>query len=269
MMRHSDSPQSQPERRGRSGFTLTELLVVIAIIAILAGLLTPSLLAARRSAQMAACMNNLHQFGLAIESYRVTEDALPMWLSRLYTDMGKQGESFVCPYDESEGKEGARPDWIEASQQYPEVNDIPWDGADGAGFTDKDKQAMGGSDDRRTLGSRDEDVLYCSYMYEWTGEPASWYSGQYNDEGGPAGGATWRQVKDWEVSNASRYPDMEPGEVPVIRCFHHIPIRGDGEILDRHDPETGATAPDENYSVLNYRYGGNVDKSWPTRWEAD
>jgi len=52
-----------------SAFTLIELLVVIAIIAILAALLLPALAAAREKARRTACLNNLRQMAIGLESY--------------------------------------------------------------------------------------------------------------------------------------------------------------------------------------------------------
>jgi len=51
------------------GFTLVELLVVVAIIALLIGLLLPSLGGARESGYQARCMSNLRQVGLAATLY--------------------------------------------------------------------------------------------------------------------------------------------------------------------------------------------------------
>jgi len=69
----------------RAGFSLIELLVVISIIALLVGILLPTLATVRARAQGIACASNLRQVGLGFEMYHGDyDDTFPRanWMPR-------------------------------------------------------------------------------------------------------------------------------------------------------------------------------------------
>jgi len=98
----------QPEIvSGCKAFTLVELLVVIAIIGILAGLLLPMLSAARERSRQAACLSNLHQFGIATLMYTTDYKSTPpawvsstsRWMDLLKPQLPKSSGVYLCPSD--------------------------------------------------------------------------------------------------------------------------------------------------------------------------
>jgi prepilin-type N-terminal cleavage/methylation domain-containing protein len=77
------SGRFSPRRLSPGGFTLVELLVVIGIIAILIGLLLPSLSRAQQAAKGLKCQAQLHDIGLALLTYADEHDGF-----LFPTDMG-------------------------------------------------------------------------------------------------------------------------------------------------------------------------------------
>lgn len=101
--------------RLKYGFTLVELLVVIAIIAILTSLLLPATIKARSYSHKAACINNLHQLGLACNMYWSDNDEQCFsW----YYGPTNGGATYWCGWM-GPGAETTRPFDLSTGKLYP------------------------------------------------------------------------------------------------------------------------------------------------------
>lgn len=79
----------------RRAFTLAELLVVIGVVAVLIGILIPTLASVRRQGWLAGCVANLHTYGSALEHYRAqNSDRFPVALRPADARIGQ-----LAPFD--------------------------------------------------------------------------------------------------------------------------------------------------------------------------
>lgn len=104
--------QSATHNNKTHAFTLIELLIVISIIAVLMGILIPSLSRARKQARRLVCSSNMRQIGIATQAFLIDSDySLPpsschitnpddYWLNIL-SEYTQEQLLFHCPSEKS------------------------------------------------------------------------------------------------------------------------------------------------------------------------
>lgn len=73
-----------PSARPQKGFTLIEVLLVVVIIALLAAIVIPRLMGAKRAASEAALMADLREIRSALERFAADMGRYPLTLDELY-----------------------------------------------------------------------------------------------------------------------------------------------------------------------------------------
>jgi prepilin-type N-terminal cleavage/methylation domain-containing protein/prepilin-type processing-associated H-X9-DG protein len=92
------APSALRPRPARSAFTLVELLVVIGIIALLLGILMPSLGAARGQARAVACMSNVRQISVAAQMYVQDHKRYVAYVPPFNGEPAKDRKELLFPY---------------------------------------------------------------------------------------------------------------------------------------------------------------------------
>ncbi len=110
--------------RSRRGFTLIELLVVISIIAILMGVLMPSLSKVREQARFMSCRSNLRNYAVIQRMYSEDNNGdFPRSFNWLYNNAPGSGGGTGCSYHDPSKSLTLHPEY--AGLCWPYLKDFP------------------------------------------------------------------------------------------------------------------------------------------------
>ena len=203
----------------RYAFTLIELLVVIAIIAVLAGLLIPTVGMVKQMMSNIKCGNQLQQIGAAIEVYKSeNNDVLPSHLiggagttTQSTNDLIHSGgpltglaKIFVCPRDNQFGK-----DPLMGRKAFGGNLSYLYDSGPVAGVTVGSSYLFEANGYQ--LQSNQYNWFYTSADIAEFTEPPTWAVAKYNQ--------MMKGIPDLRgLVYSGRFP---PALFPIIRCFWH------------------------------------------------
>jgi general secretion pathway protein G len=90
-MRKSLAGPARPIVARNGGFTLVELLLVLVILALIGGLVLPSIIGKAEGAKAKAAASQVSRLAMAVESYYLDTGATPESLQQLVEDPGAAG----------------------------------------------------------------------------------------------------------------------------------------------------------------------------------
>ena len=181
------------------------------------------------------CQSNLKSIIGAMTMYRDRYNGeLPPHLAVLLPFLDGRYDKFQCPADPNGGVKGCRPAWL---KRYDDkIGDGAFDNVDLDGPSLDPEKA--------------DDSFPCSYLYAANGYPC----GFTNFE------TTWRQEFEKLVRKHG-------AEVPMIRCYYHLPERYDREAKEPGTPDP-AVSPTYNVTLENLNSAELKIREYPLLWQS-